>query len=71
MGTIVPGGAADQDGRIRKGDEILTIDGINIQGASHRRVISLMSNASQTGHVLLGLRRRAKSGSKYFIAPVK
>ena len=64
MGTIVPGGAADKDGRLRKGDEILTIDGISIQGASHRRVISLMSNAAQSGHVLLGLRRWRKSGSK-------
>jgi len=33
VGHIVPGGAADQDQRISTGDEILSIDGINVVSA--------------------------------------
>ena len=60
------GGPADLDGRLRRGDEILFIDGISVVGSTHRRVISLMGNAALAGEVSLGIRRRPnRSGREY------
>ena len=55
--TVVPNGAADRDGRLRQGDLILAVDGINVIGASHQRVITLMSTAGKNGQVSLRIRR--------------
>lgn len=57
MANIVPGGAADLDGRLQSGDQILYIDGQSVTGASHEKVVSLMSNAGHIGRVSLGIRR--------------
>lgn len=58
MGHIVSGGAADLDGRIRSGDEIISVDGISVLKASHRQVVQLMNAAANRGQVNLLLRRR-------------
>lgn len=58
MGHIVSGGAADLDGRIRSGDEIISVDGISVLKASHRQVVQLMNAAASRGQVNLLLRRR-------------
>ena len=58
MGHIVPGGAADVDGRLRPGDEILYVDGQLVIGSSHHKVVQLMGQAAIGGQVSLGIRRR-------------
>lgn len=58
MGHIVPGGAADLDGRIKTHDEIISVDGQIVLNQSHRKVVELMGNAALNGRVALGLRRR-------------
>lgn len=58
VGHIVPGGAADLDGRLRTGDELLSVDGCTVVKASHRQVVRLMSAATARGQVSLILRRR-------------
>lgn len=58
VGHIVSGGAADLDGRIRSGDEIISVDGISVLKASHRQVVQLMNAAANRGQVNLLLRRR-------------
>ncbi len=60
VGQIVPGGAADQDGRLRKGDDIVEIDGHNVLGGRHQGAVSLMQKAAQNGHVKLVIRRPVK-----------
>ncbi|TMW48612.1 hypothetical protein DOY81_006305, partial [Sarcophaga bullata] len=62
VGHIVPGGAADNDHRITTGDEILSIDGINVVNSSHHKVVSLMGEAALRGQVTMILRRRARIG---------
>lgn len=57
MGPIVPGGAADIDGRLRSGDELLYVDGVCTVGASHQSVVQLMNRAGAVGHVVLVIRR--------------
>ena len=58
VGHIVPGGAADIDGRLRPGDEILYVEGQNVVGSSHHKVVQLMGQAAIGGQVSLGIRRR-------------
>jgi C-terminal processing protease CtpA/Prc len=50
----VPGGAAERDGRLEVGDEILNIDGLTVIGAEHRQVIQMMQKSSSNGYVVLG-----------------
>lgn len=63
IGHIVPGGAADQDRSICTGDEIVGVDGEMVLGASHHRVVQLMSAAATHGRVTLTLRRRTQNPS--------
>ncbi|XP_041449194.1 membrane-associated guanylate kinase, WW and PDZ domain-containing protein 2 [Drosophila obscura] len=58
VGHIVPGGAADLDQRIATGDEILSIDGINVLNSSHHKVVSLVGESGLRGQVTMILRRR-------------
>ncbi|XP_071817085.1 membrane-associated guanylate kinase, WW and PDZ domain-containing protein 3-like isoform X5 [Apostichopus japonicus] len=57
VANIVNGGAADVDGRLQSGDQILYIDGQSVSGASHSKVVTLMNNAGHIGRVSLGIRR--------------
>ncbi|XP_072308317.1 membrane-associated guanylate kinase, WW and PDZ domain-containing protein 3-like isoform X2 [Eucyclogobius newberryi] len=58
IGAIVPSGAAEKDGRLRAGDELIGIDGVMVKGRSHKQVLDLMTNAARNGHVLLTVRRK-------------
>lgn len=61
IGHIVPGGAADQEGSVTTGDEIIGVDGEMVLGSSHRHVVDLMAAAAAQGRVTLTLRRRTLS----------
>lgn len=58
----MPGGAADVDGRLRQYDEITHVDGYSVLGASHHRVVQLMTNAALNGRVTLSIRRVLSPG---------
>ncbi|XP_043932922.1 membrane-associated guanylate kinase, WW and PDZ domain-containing protein 3 isoform X2 [Protopterus annectens] len=58
IGAIIPLGAAEKDGRLRAGDELLCIDGVTVKGKPHKQVLDLMTNAARNGHVLLTVRRK-------------
>lgn len=62
IGHIVPGGAADLDGRLFSGDEIVAVDGQSVMGASHHVVVGMMGHAAQRGQVALTVRRRQTQG---------
>lgn len=66
VGDIVAGGAAELDGRLRAGDEILYVDGQCVIGASHRRVVQLMGHSGAQGTVTLGVRRRLSPANGQF-----
>uniref|UniRef100_A0A3B4A846 Membrane-associated guanylate kinase, WW and PDZ domain-containing protein 3 n=1 Tax=Periophthalmus magnuspinnatus TaxID=409849 RepID=A0A3B4A846_9GOBI len=63
IGAIVPLGAAEKDGRLRAGDELLCIDGVPVKGKSHKQVLELMTNAARNGQVMLTVRRKLDSGA--------
>nr|CAD7456781.1 unnamed protein product [Timema tahoe] len=58
IGHIVPGGAADLDGRLCSGDEIVSVDSQTVLSKSHHHVVQLMGKAAANGRVTLGIRRR-------------
>lgn len=58
IGAIVPLGAAEKDGRLRAGDELLCIDGVPVKGKTHKQVLELMTNAARNGQVMLTVRRK-------------
>lgn len=58
IGAIVPLGAAEKDGRLRAGDELMCIDGVPVKGKSHKQVLELMTNAARNGQVMLTVRRK-------------
>ena len=64
IGHIVPGGAADLDGRLHTGDEIIYVDGQQVIGSSHHHVVQLMSQAG--GRVQV----RHAAGAEYGMARV-
>ncbi|XP_017652108.1 membrane-associated guanylate kinase, WW and PDZ domain-containing protein 1 isoform X13 [Nannospalax galili] len=62
IGHIVPLGAADTDGRLRSGDELICVDGTPVIGKSHQLVVQLMQQAAKQGHVNLTVRRKVVFG---------
>ncbi|GFY73103.1 membrane-associated guanylate kinase, WW and PDZ domain-containing protein 1 [Trichonephila inaurata madagascariensis] len=61
IGHLVPGGAAEMDGRLRTGDEIVSVDNQIVLNTSHHRVVQLIGNTAANGKVTLGIRRRISS----------
>jgi hypothetical protein len=61
VGYIVSNGAAHVDGRLRPNDEIIMIDNECVLGATHRRVVQLMTIAGLNRQVKLRIRRKLTS----------
>uniref|UniRef100_A0A673H5V7 Membrane-associated guanylate kinase, WW and PDZ domain-containing protein 2-like n=1 Tax=Sinocyclocheilus rhinocerous TaxID=307959 RepID=A0A673H5V7_9TELE len=61
IGAIIEKSPADKDGRLRPGDELMSVDGIPVAGKPHRYVIDLMHGAARTGQVKLTVRRRIQT----------
>lgn len=64
IGHIVKYGAADEDGRLRSGDELICVDGTAVVGKSHQLVVQLMQQAAKQGHVNLTVRRKTSYAGK-------
>ncbi|CAJ0601351.1 unnamed protein product [Cylicocyclus nassatus] len=64
VGQVVPGGAAAEDGRMQEGDEIVEIDGRNVEGVSHAEAVSLLEHAAHNKHVKLVVRRPRLGGDR-------
>ncbi|XP_052461191.1 membrane-associated guanylate kinase, WW and PDZ domain-containing protein 1 isoform X4 [Carassius gibelio] len=62
IGHIVKYGSADEDGRLRSGDELICVDGTAVVGKSHQLVVQLMQQAAKQGHVNLTVRRKTTYG---------
>ncbi|CAD5219972.1 unnamed protein product [Bursaphelenchus okinawaensis] len=60
VGSVVKGGAAFQDGRLREEDEICEIDGKNVVGFQHDVVVALIKQAALRGYVKILVKRRQR-----------
>ncbi|XP_064005648.1 tyrosine-protein phosphatase non-receptor type 13 isoform X2 [Pogoniulus pusillus] len=51
--AIIPEGAAEADGRIEKGDRVLSVNGISLERATHKQAVETLRNTGQVVHLLL------------------
>ncbi|KQK81003.1 tyrosine-protein phosphatase non-receptor type 13 [Amazona aestiva] len=51
--AVIPQGAAEADGRIEKGDRVLSVNGISLEGATHKQAVETLRNTGQVVHLLL------------------
>ncbi|XP_069782631.1 tyrosine-protein phosphatase non-receptor type 13 isoform X3 [Narcine bancroftii] len=51
--AIIPGGAAEADGRIRKGDRVLSVNDISLEGATHKQAVETLRSTGQVVNLLL------------------
>ncbi|XP_059917365.1 membrane-associated guanylate kinase, WW and PDZ domain-containing protein 2-like isoform X3 [Gadus macrocephalus] len=58
IGAIIENTPAERDGRLRPGDELISVDKMVVAGKPHRYVIDLMHAAARNGQVSLTVRRR-------------
>ncbi|XP_072260382.1 multiple PDZ domain protein isoform X2 [Pyxicephalus adspersus] len=62
--SITKGSAVEQDGRIHVGDQIIAVDGTNLQGYTNQQAVEVLRHTGQTVHLTL-IRR----GQKQEIVP--
>ncbi|CAG0890976.1 unnamed protein product, partial [Cyprideis torosa] len=43
ISRVTPGGAAERDGKLKVGDRVLTINGVDMEGARHDQAVSMLS----------------------------
>ncbi|XP_041064272.1 inaD-like protein isoform X2 [Carcharodon carcharias] len=51
--TVVPGGLADRDGRLRTGDHILQIGGTDVQGMGSEQIAQVLRNCGSRVHMVV------------------
>ncbi|XP_036751751.2 tyrosine-protein phosphatase non-receptor type 13 isoform X8 [Manis pentadactyla] len=51
--AVIPKGAAESDGRINKGDRVLAVNGVSLEGATHKQAVETLRNTGQVVHLLL------------------
>ncbi|XP_003375405.1 Lin-7 protein [Trichinella spiralis] len=48
ISRIIPGGVADRKSGLRRGDQLININGVNVEGESHEKAVELLKNATGT-----------------------
>ncbi|NXI52051.1 IL16 protein, partial [Chloroceryle aenea] len=61
---VFPDGLASQEGTIQKGDEVLSINGKSLKGATHNDASAIMRQARQPRQAVI-VTRKAKHGEKH------
>ncbi|XP_055284201.1 multiple PDZ domain protein isoform X4 [Moschus berezovskii] len=61
--SITKSSAVEHDGRIQIGDQIIAVDGTNLQGFTNQQAVEVLRHTGQTVHLTL-LRRGAERGAE-------
>lgn len=51
ISSIQTDGAADKSGELRRGDQILSVNNIDLRGASHKDAASVLKNCGDTANL--------------------
>ncbi|XP_027227530.1 protein lin-7 homolog C isoform X3 [Penaeus vannamei] len=46
ISRIIPGGVADRHGGLKRGDQLLSVNGVSVEGENHERAVELLKAAS-------------------------
>ncbi|XP_034255811.1 protein lin-7 homolog C [Thrips palmi] len=58
ISRIIPGGVADRHGGLKRGDQLLSVNGVDVEGENHERAVELLKQAQ--GSVKLVVRYTPK-----------
>ncbi|XP_078284474.1 FERM and PDZ domain-containing protein 2 [Rhinoraja longicauda] len=61
--AIIPEGAADLDGHVRRGDRLQEIDGLSLQDITHKQAIERLKNTGQVVRLVLERGHQTAAGS--------
>lgn len=61
IGSIVFGGAASKNGKLKSGDEIISINNINVIGATHQDVVELISGCTNRASLVVRRKKYAEA----------
>lgn len=50
---VIPKGAAELDGRIKKGDRVMAVNGKSLDGATHKQAVEMLRYTGQVVHLLM------------------
>ncbi|KAK3591873.1 hypothetical protein CHS0354_005077 [Potamilus streckersoni] len=48
ISRIIPGGVADRHGGLKRGDQLISVNGVNVEGEHHERAVELLKLAQGT-----------------------
>jgi len=51
--SVFPSGAAASDGRLRRGDQVLAVNGVSLDRATHEQAVTLLKHAADTVSLLI------------------
>ena len=58
ISRIIPDGVADRQGGLRRGDQLISVNGVNVEGENHEKAVELLKAA--VGKVVLVVRYTPK-----------
>lgn len=58
ISRIIPGGVADRHGGLKRGDQLLSVNGVSVEGENHEKAVELLKQA--VGSVKLVVRYTPK-----------
>ena len=58
ISRIIPDGVADRNGGLRRGDQLISVNGVNVEGENHEKAVELLKAA--VGKVVLVVRYTPK-----------
>ena len=53
VSRVLPGGAAQRQGGLRRGDQVITVNGLPAEGRSHGQVVSILKEAGDEVSLLV------------------
>jgi len=48
ISRIIPGGVADRNGGLKRGDQLLSVNGVSVEGENHEKAVDLLKAAEES-----------------------
>uniref|UniRef100_A0A8V5GSW2 Protein lin-7 homolog n=1 Tax=Melopsittacus undulatus TaxID=13146 RepID=A0A8V5GSW2_MELUD len=53
ISRVIPGGVADRHGGLKRGDQLLSVNGVSVEGAQHEAAVELLKAAQSSVRILV------------------